>query len=139
MDIWHTWSIAVNQWLQFGVKVGCMVSLLGWICDELMSSQRWTCCLSQSRSQNIIELDNDAVQVAKEGDIADAMQRFPHCYNSLTAVEISDFIVQGLTATPGFWLGCQFHCTQGRPKQFANGFCLNTIVSVVFLLPESAL
>ena len=66
---------------------------------------------------NIIELDNDAVQVAKEGDIADVMQRFPNCYNSLTAVEISDFIVQGLIATPGFWLGCQFHCTKGRPKQ----------------------
>ena len=80
---------------------------------------------------NIIELDNDAVQVAKEGDIADVMQRFPNCYNSLTAVEISDFIVQGLIATPGFWLGCQFHCTKGRPKQFANGFCLNSIVSVV--------
>ena len=80
---------------------------------------------------NIIELDNDAVQVAKEGDIADVMQRFPNCYNSLTAVEISDFIVQGLIAIPGFWLGCQRHCTKGRPKQFANGFCLNSIVSVV--------
>ena len=50
---------------------------------------------------NIIELDNYAVQVAREGDIAEVMQRFPNCYNSLTAVEISDFIVQGLIAIPG--------------------------------------
>ena len=50
---------------------------------------------------NIIELDNDAVQVAKKGDVADVMQRFPNCYNSLTAIEISDFIVQDLIAIPG--------------------------------------
>ena len=90
---------------------------------DVVAEMNTSALLNHDRN-NIIELDNDAVQVAKEGDIADVMQRFPNCYNALTAVEISEFIVQGLIAIPEFWLGCQRHCTKGRPKTVYKWFLL---------------
>ncbi len=90
-----------------------------------------TSALVNDARTGLIELEDDAVQVAREGDIANAMQRFPKCYDSLTAVEISEFIVQGLIVTPGLWLGCQHHCTKAWLKHFAVGFCLNSIEWVV--------
>ena len=110
-----------------------MVSKLNWICVKLLSfAEINTSTLVNLDGIEMIQLNDGAVQVAKESDIADVMQRLPNYYKSLKAVKILDIIVQGQIAIHRFWLGCQRHCTKGRPRQFANGFCLNSIVSVVF-------
>ena len=115
------------------VKDSSMVSKLNWTCVKLLSFAKInTSTLVNLDGIEMIQLNDGAVQVAKESDIADVMQRLPNYYKSLKAVKILDIIVQGQIAIHRFWLGCQRHCTKGRPRQFANGFCLNSIVSVVF-------
>ena len=61
-----------RQRLQLGVKVGSMVSKLDWICVELLSFAKMnTSVLNNLDSIDMIQLDDDAVQVAKESDVAD--------------------------------------------------------------------
>ena len=49
----------------------------------------------------------------------------------MTPVEISEFILHGLIATPRFLLVCQHSCTRQWPRQFAVGIGLNSTVCVV--------
>ena len=41
-----------------------------------------TSALVNDARTGLIELEDDAAQVAREGGIANVMQRFPNCYNS---------------------------------------------------------
>ena len=50
----------------------------------------------------MIQLNDGAVQVAKESDIADVMQRLPNYYKSLKAVKMLDTVVQGQIAIHRF-------------------------------------
>ena len=84
-----------------------------------------TSALVNDAPTGVMELDTDTVRLAKEAAIAGVMQRSSSYYGSLTAEELSEFTLQGLIATRDGWLGCQHHCTKGRPKMFAVAFCLD--------------
>ena len=84
-----------------------------------------TSALVNDAPTGVMELDKDTVRLAKEAAIAGVMLRSLKYYGSLTAVELSEFTLQGLIATRDGWLGCQHHCTKGRPKMFAVAFCLD--------------
>ena len=132
----HEMSIRINEYLAYMVdcsKPVVAVRCQGWKHGfksgldmrriDVVAEMNTSAVVNPHRT-NIIELNNDAFEVAKKGDVADVMQRFPNCYNALTAVEISEFIVRGLIAIPEFWLGCQRHCTKGRPKTVYKWFLL---------------
>ena len=98
-----------------------------------------TSALVNDAPTGVMELDKDTVRLAKEAAIAGVMLRSSNYYGSLTAVELSEFTLQGLIATRDGWLGCQHHCTKGRPKMFAVAFCLDQYCVCVFLLVEFTL
>ena len=61
------------------VKDGSMVSKLNWICVKLLSfAEINTSTLVNLDGIEMIQLNDGAVQVAKESDIADVMQRLPN-------------------------------------------------------------
>ena len=72
-----------------------------------------------------MNLDKKEVLLAKEAAIARVIRQYPKYYNSLKAEELSEFTLQGLVPTEGWWLGCQHHCIRGKPKKFAAAFCLD--------------
>ncbi len=83
-----------------------------------------TSALVNDAPTGVMEPDKDTVRLAKEAAIAGVMLRSSSYYGSLTAEELSEFTLQGLIATRDGWLGCQHHCTKGRPNKFAVAFCL---------------
>ena len=133
----HEMSIRINEYLAYMVdcsKPVVAVRCQGWKHGfkggldmrriDVVAEMNTSAVVNPHRT-NIIELNNDAFEVAKKGDVADVMQRFPNCYNALTAVKISEFIVQGLIAIHEFWLECQRGCTRGQPKTVYKSSLLN--------------
>ena len=61
-------------------------------------------------------------------------ERFPNCYNALTAVKISEFIVRDLIAIPELWLGCKRHCTKRTAKTCSQMVSTGRVLRVLFFV-----
>ena len=89
---------------------------------------------------SLTQFENEPVQVARKSEIAKVKQQYPKWYQSMTPVEISEFILHGLIATPRFLLVCQHSCTRQWPKQFAVGMglmelCVLFFVASLYIVP----
>ena len=87
------------------MKDGSMVSKLNWICVKLLSfAEINTSTLVNLDGIEMMQLNDGAVQVAKESDIADVMQRLPNYYKSLKAVKILKLLCKArLQSTDSGW------------------------------------
>ena len=92
---------------------------------DAIAEMNTSALIHQDAKAGIMNLDNEEVLLAKEAAIAPLIHSTKY-YNSLRPEELSEFILQGLVATKDGWLGCERHCTKGRPKKFAAAFCLDT-------------
>ena len=130
-DIWHTCSHWINKWLHSMWRLGHGFQAVQDMQQTDVVSEMTASRLVNDSPNSLTQFENDAVQVARESEIAKVKQQYPKWYQSMTPVEISEFILHGLIATPRFLLVCQHSCTRQWPKQFAVGIGLNRAVCVV--------
>ena len=102
-DIWHTCSHWINKWLHSMWRLGHGFQAVQDMQQTDVVSEMTASRLVNDSPNSLTEFENDAVQVAKESEIAKVKQQYPKWYESMTPVKS-----QNLFCTN--WLQHQHSC-----------------------------